>query len=376
MKYLKFVSFLMAVAMCMSFVMTPVLVTADETEASAETTETTEVPENKETEAVKETAEEPSGTVPEITETEPSVQNKAIKERSKEPGRTAKSSKKNAGETHTITVMPVSHGKVTFDKYEGAYGEKIYFTATPDPGYYYFGLRYSGTSAYYFDNYVYIYDTDLVLEFCFFEMISHPVGYEFQQPIYSYKITNNAVNGTGTVKCTGFFNLIDPNGTSSARTFANTVIPATIRYDGVVYKVTAIDSNAFKDNKYIQTVTIGSNVTSIGNNAFDGCSNLSKVSGGAKLKTIGSKAFARCPKLSSFKISSKVLSKIGSYAFNKDSKLKTIYIKSTTKLKKKGVKKSLKGSKVKTVKVKKSKVKKYRKFFTKKNCGRKVKVKK
>ena len=75
-------------------------------------------------------------------------------------------------------------------------------------------------------------------------------------------------------------------------------------------------------------------------------------------------------------ISSKILSKIGTYAFAKDSKLKTIKIKSTTKLTKKGVKKSLKSSKVKTVKVKKSKVKKYRKYFTKKNCGRKVKVKK
>ena len=67
---------------------------------------------------------------------------------------------------------------------------------------------------------------------------------------------------------------------------------------------------------------------------------------------------------------------IGAYSFKSDSKLKTIYIKYTTKLTKKSVKKSLKGSKVKTVKVKKSKVKKYKKFFTKKNCGRKVKVKK
>ena len=71
-----------------------------------------------------------------------------------------------------------------------------------------------------------------------------------------------------------------------------------------------------------------------------------------------------------------MLSKIGTYAFTKDSKLKTLYIKNTTKLTKKGVKKSLKGSSVKKVKVKKSKVKKYKKYFTKKNCGRKVKVKK
>ena len=70
------------------------------------------------------------------------------------------------------------------------------------------------------------------------------------------------------------------------------------------------------------------------------------------------------------------MAKIGTKAFYKDGKLKTLNMNNTTKLTKKGVKKSLKGSSVKTVKVKKSKVKKYKKYFTKKNCGRKVKVKK
>ncbi len=121
---------------------------------------------------------------------------------------------------------------------------------------------------------------------------------------------------------------------------------------------------------------LGSNVVVIVNNAFFGCVNLTKVYGGARVKTIGANAFARCTKLSSFTITSKVLNKIGTYVFARDSKLKTISIKNTTKLTKKGVKKSLKSSKVKTVKVKKSKVSKYRKYFTKKNCGRKVKVKK
>ncbi len=62
--------------------------------------------------------------------------------------------------------------------------------------------------------------------------------------------------------------------------------------------------------------------------------------------------------------------------FNKDKKLKTIYIKNTVKLTKAGVKKSLKGASVKKVKVKKSKVKAYKKIFKKKNSGRSVKVKK
>ncbi|MGI6034158.1 MAG: hypothetical protein ACOX69_12125, partial [Coriobacteriales bacterium] len=65
----------------------------------------------------------------------------------------------------------------------------------------------------------------------------------------------------------------------------------------------------------------------------------------------------------------------------KGSKAKTIVVK-TKKLTKKSVKGSLKGSKVKTVKVNVGKtkvdkkyVKKYKKAFTKKNCGKKVTVK-
>ena len=131
-----------------------------------------------------------------------------------------------------------------------------------------------------------------------------------------------------------------------------------------------------KDNTTLKVVAVGSKIVAIGNNAFFGCKNLVKVSGGAGLKTIGQNAFARCPKLSTFVITSKVLYKIGPQAFYKDSKLKTVCVRNTTKLTKGGVKKSLKGSSVKTVRVKKSKVKKFKKYFTKKNCGRKVKVKK
>lgn len=180
----------------------------------------------------------------------------------------------------------------------------------------------------------------------------------------NYLITSSA-NGTGTVTLTGV---------SNQR--ASVSIPATVVINGYVYKVTRIGAKAFYGDKTIRTLSIGANVVVIDGSAFYGCSNLTTVSGGKGLKTIGSSAFAKCSKLKSFSIASSVLSKIGTYAFNKDSKLKTISIKNTTKLTKSGVKKSLKGSKVKTVKVKKSKVKKYKKYFKKKNSGRSVKVKK
>ena len=180
-----------------------------------------------------------------------------------------------------------------------------------------------------------------------------------------YKITNANKDGTGTVTVTG----VEVKQASVS-------VPATVVINGVTYKVNRIGTKAFYGDKTLQSVYIGDNVVIIDASVFYGCSNLLKVSGGKALKTIGSSAFALCTKLKTFVITSPVLYKIGTYAFNKDSKLKTIYIRNTVKLTKSGVKKSLKGSKVKTVKVKKSKVKKYKKYFKKSNSGRSVKVKK
>ena len=280
-------------------------------------------------------------------------------------------------ELHTITVKKnIDNGTVKLSQYAGYTGDKITITVTPDPGYFYIGFKYEGSSDFHEENTIKIEDKDITLVFCFSGCVTHPIGYTLTNFPWEYEITNNASDGKGTVKCVGLSGTVLPDDPALYSVFGTTVIPATVMFDGVRYKVTAIAPNAFRGIKYIQNITIGANVTVIGNNAFYGCTGLTKVSGGAGVKTIGANAFARCPKLSSFTITSKVLYKIGTYAFAKDSKLKTINIKSTTKLTKKGVKKSLKSSKIKTVKVKKSKVGKYRKYFTKKNCGRKVKVKK
>ena len=180
-----------------------------------------------------------------------------------------------------------------------------------------------------------------------------------------YRVTSTAINGTGTVKLIG---AEDP--------LTNVSIPDSVTVQGIVYKVTAIGEKAFLNNMTITSLNIGSNVLSIEDQAFSGCSKLVSVKGGSRLKTIGAKTFVGCPKLKTFNITSSVLSKIGPYSFFGDGMLKTLQIKKTTKLTKAGVKGSLKGSFVKTVKVKKSKIKKYKKFFKKKNCGKKVTVKK
>lgn len=119
-----------------------------------------------------------------------------------------------------------------------------------------------------------------------------------------------------------------------AKNKTSVTVPATVKINGNSYKVTRINANAFTGSK-IRTVTIGKNVRIIRQNAF------------------------------------------------KKSNVKTVILK-TKHLSKASVKGSLKGSKVKTVSVKitkkasktnKTYVKKYKKYFTKANAGKKATVK-
>lgn len=138
-----------------------------------------------------------------------------------------------------------------------------------------------------------------------------------------------------------------------------------------------IGYGAFAYCEVLTRVYIPKSVTSIGDFAFKDNWKLVSVTGGAGLTSIGRQAFEYCSGLKTFKITSKKLSRIGSCCFYCCNSLKTIYIKKTTKLKKKKVKGSLYFSSVKKVKVKKSKVRKYKKFFTYRNCGKRgVKVRK
>lgn len=55
------------------------------------------------------------------------------------------------------------------------------------------------------------------------------------------------------------------------------VIPSSITYNGSVYSVVEISSNAFFDCTNLLSVTVPSSVTFIGENAFRGCSNLNEL---------------------------------------------------------------------------------------------------
>ena len=164
------------------------------------------------------------------------------------------------------------------------------------------------------------------------------------------------------------------------KTYTRFTIPKTVEFEGVYYKVTEIAPNAFKGNKKLKSVKIGSNIKTIGTRAFYGCSKLTTVTMGSNVTTIGNSAFQNCTSIKKFTIPSKV-SKIGSKAFYGCKKLLSMTIK-TTKLTEKKVGKSafskMGSSNYKKVKVKvpKKKLKTYKKMLVKRGLSKKAKVKK
>ena len=86
-------------------------------------------------------------------------------------------------------------------------------------------------------------------------------------------------------------------------------IPATIKANGITYKVTTIATKAFKQNKKLQSVTVGANVKSISNNAFFKCPSLKTVNLKTVLltsKTASKKAFKGANKKLVIKVPKKV----------------------------------------------------------------------
>ena len=122
------------------------------------------------------------------------------------------------------------------------------------------------------------------------------------------------------------------------------VIPATISFNGVSFRVTTIADNAFRDCAQLTSVQIPESITSIGSRAFDHagitsivipnsvtamgyscfewCSKLEQVEIGSGIKNISPAAFMRCSALEKLVLPSTITS-IGENAFS-SSGLKSI----------------------------------------------------
>lgn len=134
----------------------------------------------------------------------------------------------------------------------------------------------------------------------------------------TYKVTKSGA-ASGTVQ---FAKVSDKKAKS-------VTIPSTVKVDGISYKVTSVDANAFSGCKNLQKVVLGANITKVSANTFSKCSGLN-----------------------------------------------TIVIKSTKLTSENLSKRAFKGISSKTViKVPKNKVKTYQKLFVKKGLSKKVKIK-
>ncbi len=92
-------------------------------------------------------------------------------------------------------------------------------------------------------------------------------------------------------------------GTSTSVTIPETIemYVEDANYNGyVVFDVTEVEANAFKNNATIETVTLGAKLTTIKASAFEGCTALGEISIPATVTTIGNGAFKGCSSLGTF----------------------------------------------------------------------------
>lgn len=98
--------------------------------------------------------------------------------------------------------------------------------------------------------------------------------------------------------------------TAMQKSKTNVTIPSLVKIDGIIYKVTSIAKNAFKNNKNLKKITIGDNITKINANAFSGCANLKIIKvKSKKLKSVGKNAFKGISPKAKIKVPSDCLEK-------------------------------------------------------------------
>ena len=98
--------------------------------------------------------------------------------------------------------------------------------------------------------------------------------------------------------------------TAMQKSKTKVTIPSLVKIDGIIYKVTSIAKNAFKNNKNLKKITIGGNITKINANAFSGCANLKIIKvKSKKLKSVGKNAFKGISAKAEIKVPSDCLEK-------------------------------------------------------------------
>ena len=77
------------------------------------------------------------------------------------------------------------------------------------------------------------------------------------------------------------------------------IIPKTVVFNGITYRVTSIGESAFAGSYSLKSVTIPDSVTSIGSKAFEDCKSLKSIAIPECVSSIGDYSFLRCESLTS-----------------------------------------------------------------------------
>lgn len=129
-----------------------------------------------------------------------------------------------------------------------------------------------------------------------------------------------------------YYNVITATGTAEV-TFASgdynsysgrVVIPSTVKNGNVVYQVTRVGDNAFRNCPDLTSVKIGANVATIGKRAFLECTALTGLTITPSIIEIGDYAFTGCSSLRVVSFDNDQPVDLGAGAFMRCSKLKTV----------------------------------------------------
>ena len=101
------------------------------------------------------------------------------------------------------------------------------------------------------------------------------------------------------------------------------IIPSSIEYDGISYKVTLIESFAFLDCGHLKSVLIPNSVTRIGGSCFKNCYLLETIKMSDQISNIENNTFENCESLLSISIPNSV-KKIENFAFLGCKRLKEV----------------------------------------------------
>ncbi len=91
--------------------------------------------------------------------------------------------------------------------------------------------------------------------------------------------------------------------TGVSKKLTSVSVPSTVKYNGITFKVTAIEKKAFRNQKTLKSAVVGKNVKSIGSEAFSGAKKLTKIKfSGTAIKSIGKNAFKNIKKNATFTV--------------------------------------------------------------------------